>query len=67
MADCPVCDVGILTPITWGDVFRGVRVDGLEGNSCNHCGADPILMDQIKRNQDRIAKATARDTATEPK
>lgn len=51
---CPFCEVGNLTPITWSGVFLGTTVSDLEGMKCDTCKAEPILTDQIKRNQIRI-------------
>jgi hypothetical protein len=55
--ECPLCERGSLTPKTWTGVFRKVTVTGLECNSCDTCDAEPILTDQIRRNQVRIQNA----------
>ena len=61
---CPVCDRGSLVAEKYSDDFRHnstlVRVDDLERYRCVACGADPILTDQIKRNQLRICDAKRR-------
>jgi HTH-type transcriptional regulator/antitoxin MqsA len=58
---CPVCDSGELYTHTYSDTFKHngqpLQVHGLEGCECPVCGADPILPDQIKQNQMRIADA----------
>lgn len=54
---CPTCELGTLKPVTWSAVFRGVKVEDLEGYNCSHCGSDPIYLAQIKRNEARIAAA----------
>ena len=59
--NCPVCEAGALTPesheieIEYGGARLPIR--NLEGYRCASCGADPILTDQIKRNQAKIADA----------
>jgi hypothetical protein len=55
--NCPMCGVGTLTPMTYTNVFRDVRVWGLEANTCSHCDAEPIMTGQIKRNEHRIKDA----------
>jgi len=64
MTLCPVCDSGKLDTRTYSDTFKHngqpLQVHGLEGCECAVCGADPILPDQIKRNQARIADAKRR-------
>lgn len=58
---CPMCEKGILTPITFADDFEycesTVHVEHLEANICDVCGADPILKEQILRNEARILHA----------
>jgi len=62
---CPVCEEGRLTE----EVYQGeiqhngakLMVIGLERCRCDTCGADPVLVEQIKRNQ--VRKADARRTA----
>lgn len=56
---CPVCEVGNLTPITWGAKFTFIDkyIDGLEGMKCDTCDAEPILTDQIQRNEVKIDAA----------
>jgi HTH-type transcriptional regulator/antitoxin MqsA len=59
--ECPFCEQGQLTPEIYDDEFQyngsTVAVRGLERHSCNVCNAEPILKDQIKRNQIRITDA----------
>lgn len=61
---CPLCDQGTLIPRTYGDDFKHhdgtIRVEGLEYCECDHCGADPVLKDQVRRNHRRIADAKRR-------
>lgn len=58
---CPMCDVGHLSPITYTMRIdyhgQPLVVEGLEANQCDTCGADPVLEDQIRRNQRRITDA----------
>lgn len=58
---CTECRVGTLEASTYSDNFNHgkgtLRVEGLECYICNSCGADPVLVDQIRRNQLRIADA----------
>jgi len=58
---CPVCEQGVLTPQVYSDdiqhVGKTLRVDNLERYLCSACGADPVLTDQIRRNQVRISDA----------
>lgn len=58
---CTECEKGHLVASTYGDDFRHggalLHVEGLECYICDHCGADPIYTDQIRRNQLRIADA----------
>ncbi len=58
---CPICDTGALSPVTFDDFFDfngdKILVEGLEGSLCDTCGADPILRNQILRNQRVIADA----------
>ncbi len=58
---CTECGEGRLTPSTWEmDVRHGdrtLRVKDLECYVCDHCGADPVFTDQIRRNQLRVADA----------
>jgi HTH-type transcriptional regulator/antitoxin MqsA len=58
---CPVCEQGALSPQVYSDDFqhagKSLRVDGLERYLCDVCGADPILTDQIRRNQVRVCDA----------
>lgn len=58
---CPMCEAGTLTPVTFAEDFehRGttLHVEGLEAYECDTCGADPVLQEQILRNQTRIADA----------
>jgi hypothetical protein len=71
---CPWCEVGNLTPVVWGAKFTFIDkpVEGLEGMKCDTCDAEPILTDQIRRNEVKIDAARAADylqsdAATEPK
>lgn len=61
---CPVCERGSLVAEKYSDDFRhngsSLRVDDLERYRCGVCGADPVLTDQIKRNQLRICDAKRR-------
>lgn len=58
---CPVCETGTLTAGTFADDFKhnnsSIRVDGLEHYVCDHCEADPLFEDQIRRNHGRVADA----------
>lgn len=55
---CPVCEHGTLSAETYAEEFQRngamLRVEGLERCRCDACGADPVLTDQIRRNQVRI-------------
>jgi HTH-type transcriptional regulator/antitoxin MqsA len=55
---CPVCEQGSLHAEIYSDEFqhngKPLRVTDLERYRCDRCGADPVLTDQIKRNQLRI-------------
>ena len=61
---CPVCERGSLVAERYSDDFRhnggSLRVDDLERYRCDICGADPVLTDQIKRNQLRVCDAKRR-------
>lgn len=61
---CPVCEVGKLEEHTYSDDFKhngaSIHVDGLECSICDHCGADPISPEQIKRNHKHIADTKRR-------
>jgi HTH-type transcriptional regulator / antitoxin MqsA len=58
---CPSCEAKTLRPVSHSLTVehqgKEVRVDGLEGCLCTTCGADPVLMPQIRANQIRIADA----------
>ena len=58
---CPVCETGTLTPMTFDDNFtykgKNIHIEKLHGMHCDHCGADPILPEQILLNQQLIADA----------
>lgn len=58
---CPQCEKGHLTASVYADDFQHagspLRVEGLECYICDHCGADPVFADQIRRNHRRIADA----------
>lgn len=61
---CPVCEQGSLRAEVYSAEFqhngKPLVVDGLERNRCDACEADPVLTDQIKRNQLRICDAKRR-------
>jgi hypothetical protein len=52
---CPVCDIGKLYPSTW-------EMDEVELECCfcDHCGCDPIMPDQIRRNERKMRDAESR-------
>ena len=56
---CPICEIGTLSKLVHtGEIqYRGraVQVDDLEYSLCNKCGADPVLVEQAKRNQVRFS------------
>lgn len=58
---CPMCEEGHLAPATHelrvklGE--RAITVPDLEHYVCDQCGADPVLTEQIRRNERRIADA----------
>lgn len=58
---CPVCEEGILHRETYtGNInYRSaiLKSMNLEFCSCDACGADPLLDDQIHRNHLKIADA----------
>ena len=58
---CPICETGIPSKQVHTGEFqyrdRTVQVAGLEFSQCNHCGADPVLAEQAKRNQVRFSDA----------
>lgn len=58
---CPICEEGRLTSATHDLVVkhgeRTVKVDGLEHSVCDACGEEPVLTEQIRRNQRRVADA----------
>jgi HTH-type transcriptional regulator/antitoxin MqsA len=58
---CPVCEQGRLTAGLHNEEIRHdgatILVRDLEYCRCDTCGADPVLTEQIKRNQIRIADA----------
>jgi HTH-type transcriptional regulator/antitoxin MqsA len=58
---CPSCEaktLGLVSrSLTVEHQGKQVEVDGLEGCLCTTCGADPVLMPQIRANQVRIADA----------
>ena len=58
---CPICETGTLSKqVHTGEIkYRGrvVQVDDLEYSLCNKCGADPVLVEQAKRNQVRFSDA----------
>jgi len=61
---CPVCEHGSLLAELYSDEVRHngrlLCVEGLERCRCDACGADPVLTDQIKRNQLRVCDARRR-------
>ena len=61
---CPVCDMGRLTFHRGSETFtyknQPLVVDDLEYCLCDACGADPVLADQIRRNQSKITDAKRR-------
>ena len=58
---CPVCEEGRLTVESYDGEIKhngaALAVHGLERCRCDVCGADPVLTEQIRRNQIRIADA----------
>jgi HTH-type transcriptional regulator / antitoxin MqsA len=61
---CPICGRGSLSAETYSDEIRHndqtLVVSDLEGSRCDTCNADPVLTEQIKRNQIRISDAKRR-------
>ena len=61
---CPVCEQGTLTVGRYSDEVeydgQKLMVNDLERTQCNQCGADPVLTEQIRRNQVRICDAKRR-------
>lgn len=58
---CEECGTGHLRASEWASDFKHgdetIHVAGLECYVCDHCGADPVFTDQIRRNQLKIADA----------
>ncbi|WP_262460190.1 type II toxin-antitoxin system MqsA family antitoxin [Alloalcanivorax balearicus] len=58
---CPMCEEGQLEPRTHTVMIRSndrpLAVEGMEYCACPVCGADPVLVDQIARNERRVADA----------
>lgn len=58
---CPVCEEGKLSPSTYDAEFDWdnihVQIHGMECCVCDACGSDPVMPDQLRRNQRRIADA----------
>jgi HTH-type transcriptional regulator/antitoxin MqsA len=58
---CDLCGQGTLQPVTFtGELQHAGRlltVSELEGYQCDHCGADPVFPEQIRRNDARFADA----------
>lgn len=58
---CPLCEEGELRPVVYAENYRHgngtVLVEGLEGCECPVCGGQPVLTEQIRRNQVRVADA----------
>jgi HTH-type transcriptional regulator / antitoxin MqsA len=61
---CPICGADTLTAERYdGDVNhngQSLTIRGLERSRCSTCGADPVMTDQIRRNQLVIADAKRR-------
>jgi len=61
---CPVCEQGVLHPVTYSDTFEyrstALVVGGLEGYECSLCDAQPIFPEQIRRGEVKIADAKCR-------
>lgn len=59
--NCPICGAPGLKAVTFADTFQHnggeLAVDGLEGHECAKCNSEPILPDQIRRNEIRIKDA----------
>jgi putative zinc finger/helix-turn-helix YgiT family protein len=58
---CVLCGKGDLIDDTYSDTFKyddqEIVVDGLERSLCSVCGSDPIMPEQGRRNQLRVADA----------
>ena len=58
---CPVCERGTLSAERYTEQIqhngKSVTVQDLERYRCDTCGADPVLTEQIRRNQVRICDA----------
>ena len=58
---CPMCEEGQLEPRTHTATIRNgedmLVIMGMEYCQCPVCGADPVLVDQISRNECRVADA----------
>lgn len=58
---CPMCEVGQLEGRTHTATIRHngepLVIEGMEYCECPVCGADPVLVDQISRNECRLADA----------
>lgn len=58
---CEECGVGQLRASEWQSDFKhgegSIHVTGLECYVCDHCGADPVFTEQIRRNELKIADA----------
>jgi len=58
---CQECESGNLLLNTYNETFqhngKGVLVTGLEYGLCESCGADPVLVDQVRSNQKKITDA----------
>jgi HTH-type transcriptional regulator/antitoxin MqsA len=61
---CPVCDSNSLRATRYSDQFvhggTKILVEDLEKYDCSECHSDPILPDQVRRNQVKIADAKRR-------
>lgn len=58
---CPICEEGHLSPATHELAIRhgdqNITVRELEHSVCDACGEEPVLTEQIRRNQRKIADA----------
>ncbi len=58
---CPICKEGHLSPATHELAIRhgdqNITVRELEHSVCDACGEEPVLTEQIRRNQRKIADA----------
>ena len=58
---CPVCERGTLSAERYSEQIqhngKSLTVEDLERCRCDTCDADPVLTEQIRRNQVRICDA----------